>query len=836
MELELADATTAITTTTDEGGYLPLRLTLTGFKGIRSGLGRDTLTLDFEALREDASLVAIAGGNGRGKSTVMDNLHPYLVMPSRAGADGLGAFSYYDHIFLPESQKELVWAHGGRRYKTQLVFRLNGKRKTEAFLFEEQGCAWVPVSLADGTLTDGKVDTYERAVREILGPEDTFFTSVFSAQGKRPLSAFKNGEIKTLLADLLGLERIRAEGARAAETVRLLKAGLGVVRQEQAQAAESILQLGRQAAAAANADALLARSQNARKSAAAHLAEVHAAATRVEAEASASAGHDGRRAELAADRDRANGRFQESARKLMEEQQRIDQRAVGIDQRVKARKRQHVERRAQLQRQRDSLARAAAMAAKVRWAAVRSPSAVRCVGERTARLSAAQTAVDRSEALRAQVRLHRQAIEGIEREAGQLALRHADLKNRFGLAAQVPCAGMDLQGRCQLLTDAREAQTLLPSVDAQLRQLVDRKRQEQEGLMTVSAELERLAGAAERRNRAEQRLEAAQARLAALQMLIARTGEVEQAAAALGPVDLELQALGVSPVEETPEEASERAEIEAARARLAADRSDAQTALKETLARVDAALLALPPAFDTARLTAARQSLSDAQAAVRQAEQAEMDAIRQHEQAVAVQDRVAAARAAQEAADARAAIIEGELSNWTLLAKCLSNDGVIALDIDDAGPTFSALANDLLLACYGQRFTLEVVTQSATAKGEMREDFDIIVHDGLRGESKSLKLVSGGERVWINECLIRAIALYLGSNTGRRFGTLFSDEADGPLDPDHKRMFMDMKREVLRLGRYAREFYVSQTPELTAMADHVINLDAMVKTQEEQNA
>lgn len=833
MDLELAGAPAAITTT-HEGGYLPLRLTLTGFKGIRSGLGRDTLTLDFESLGKDALLVAIAGGNGRGKSTLMDNLHPYLVMPSRAGADGLGAFSYYDHIYLPESQKELVWAHGGRRYKTQLVFRLNGKRKTEAFLFEEQGSAWVPVSLADGTLTDGKVDTYERAVREILGPEDTFFTSVFSAQGKRPLSAFKNGEIKTLLADLLGLERIRAEGARAAETVRLLKAGLGVVRQEQAQAAESILQLERQAAAPATAAALLARAQDAKKAAAARLAEAQATTTRVEAEASASAGHDGRRTELAADRARADGQRQESARRLMEEQRRIDQRATAMEQRVQTRKRQDAERRGQLHGQRDALARAVAMAAKVRWAAVRSPAAARCVEERTARLSAAQGAVDRTEALRGQVRLHRQAVEGIEREAGQLALRHADLKNRFGLAAQVPCAGMPLQGRCQLLTDAREAQTLIPSVDAQLTQLGDRKRQEQEGLASVSAELERLAGAAERRNRAEQKLEAAQARLAALQLLMARTGEVEQAAAALGPVDLELQALGVSPAEETPEEAVERAEISAARERLATDRSDAETALQESLARVDAALRALPPAFDSARLAAARQSQGDAEGAVRQAEHAELVAVRQHEQAVAVQGQVAAARAAQEAADGRAAMIEGELSSWSLLAKCLSNDGVIALDIDDAGPTFSALANDLLLACYGQRFTLEVVTQSATAKGEMREDFDIIVHDGLRGESKSLKLVSGGERVWINECLIRAIALYLASNTGRRFGTLFSDEADGPLDPDHKRMFMDMKREVLRLGRYAREFYVSQTPELTAVADHVIDLDALVKTQEEQ--
>ena len=57
-------------------GYRPLVLTLTGFKGIRSGLGRDTITLDVDALAGDATLVAIAGANGRGKTTVMDNLHP----------------------------------------------------------------------------------------------------------------------------------------------------------------------------------------------------------------------------------------------------------------------------------------------------------------------------------------------------------------------------------------------------------------------------------------------------------------------------------------------------------------------------------------------------------------------------------------------------------------------------------------------------------------------------------------------------------------------------------------------------------------------------------------
>ncbi len=40
-------------------------------------------------------------------------------------------------------------------------------------------------------------------------------------------------------------------------------------------------------------------------------------------------------------------------------------------------------------------------------------------------------------------------------------------------------------------------------------------------------------------------------------------------------------------------------------------------------------------------------------------------------------------------------------------------------------------------------------------------------------------------------------------------------------------MFMSMKREVLRLGGYECEFFVSQTPELTSMADCIINLEGM---------
>lgn len=809
-------------------GYRPIALTLTGFKGIRSGLGRDTLRLDLEALAGDATLVAIAGANGRGKTTVMDNLHPYLVMPSRAGSDGLGAFSYYDHVFLPESQKELTWEHRGHRYKSQLVFRVNGKRKTEAFLFEQSGSQWKPVVLADGTVSDGKVDIYEQAVRELLGPPETFFTSVFSAQGKRPLSSYRNGEIKGLLADLLGLDQVRQQGERAAETARLLKNGLAVIRQEQAGEATEIARLAGQLSSLADSDAVLSRTLAEREAAARSLEAARASEAVVMADSQAAAETDKRRTDLSVERDRAAGGARAALQRVADEIGRLDVRAGALAQRAAARKRQHAEQRARLVRQRDAHRQSCAGAGRVAWASRKLVVAEQAAQLRAGRATTAQALADKADQLRGKVRLLTQQIEGIEREAGLVSLRHADLQRRIGLTAEVPCVGTDLQGRCKLLGDARDAQALLPSVDGQIAALRERRRAAEAERAGLSEELRPMAEAAELRNVAERRLELASARWSGLARLAAREGEMRQAQAALAAVEAELGVLPDDAPAEADEEVADRADIEAARTRLIAERDGVNAERDASIGRIAAAIAALPAAFDRGRLDLARRASVAAEVGLRSAEQAYLAAVRVQERQAALQAQHGRVSGEAAVSSARASNVESELSGWTLLARCLSNDGVIALDIDDAGPTLAGLANDLLLACYGRRFTLEIRTQVATAKGEMREGFDIVVHDGDGGESKSVTLLSGGERVWINECLTRAIALYLAGSAGREYSTLFCDEADGPLDPGRKRMFMDMKREVIRLGGYQREFFVSQTPELTAMADKVIDLDAFV--------
>jgi len=814
----------------------PLSLTLKGFRGIRDGLGRDVLTLDFERLADDAELVAIAGANGRGKTTVMDNMHPYLTMPSRAAMAGPGGFSYYDHVCLPENEKDLIWAHDGRSYRSQVVIRVNGRRKTEAFLLmlADDG-AWKPVVLDDGTVSDGKVDTYTRCVEALCGSADTFFTSVFSAQGKRQLSAYRNAEIKTLLADLLGQEEIRVLGQKASETARLLKAGLAAIRQEQAGLDAEAQRIEAEQRRLDGAQARVAQRLAGRQAAQAAQESARTRHAQLMAQREQSRGVEARRGQLQGE---CHAVIQAGthAIDILKSQDRGEvQRLERLEQRIAQRFAQERNRRQVLQNQRRQCLAVLAEAQAVRRAEFRLSLAERVVSLRSARVGAWRQQVQRLTQCQASARMIQQKLSGVEREAGQAVLKAEELARRFGLTGEVPCAGTDLQGQCKLLGDARDANALIPSAQGTIQRLGREQAAAQQELDALRGQHEGLAGAPQALAWAEHRAEFARARASRFALLAAQAGEMARARITLAGIEQELTELGAAQGPdaasgqqqvETPEEASERQQINAARQAIATQHEQQARHYRATLDRLKQALAALPAPYDEQCLIDARNAMEQAAQSVTSAEQAHLSAVRDAETLGALVQQATALAGRQAQVANRIAKVEAELGNWNLFAKCMSNDGLIALAIDDAGPALSGLANDLLLACYGPRFTVSIQTLVETGKGEQKEGFDILVHDGESGESKSVGLMSGGERVWINECLIRAVALYLAQHTGRRYGALFSDEADGPLDPERKRMFMAMKREVLRLGGYQREFFVSQTPELTAMADAVIDLEA----------
>ncbi len=809
----------------------PLKLTLKGFRGIRDGLGLDEITLDLERLADGAQLVAIAGANGRGKTTLLDSMQPFATLPSRAAVAGPGGFSFYDHVYLPENVKDLTWAHEGRSYRSQLVIRLNGRRRTEAYLhvLDDSGC-WSPVRLDDGTVSDGKVETYTRCIESICGSADTFFTSVFSAQGKRQLSTYRNAEIKTLLADLLGQEEIRALGKKATETARLLKVALMSIRQEQVGLDDEVLRLANERLLLNGAAAKVGTAQQAKQAAQSTLEAAQARQVRLAAERDQSKVTEARRAELAAERKAVVDADEQAVRALRAQDLAEQQRLERLDQRVGSRLQRERSRRQTLLQERQRCQATLAETDTVERAARRLPLAQRLLTLRAERTRVGRECVQALTQCQGVGRLAEQKLAVIERDAGKAALRAEELARRFGLTAEVPCAGTDLQGRCKLLGDAREAQALVPSANAQIAQLATDKAQAMRELQAARRRREALATAPRDLTWAEHRESCARERANRLNTQAAKAPACKQARATLDTLEQELAALGPDVADrriETAEENAERTQIAASRLAVAQQLARQVNQTGAATNRLDAAVAALPARYDEAPLTAATAALNSARDAVAAAERALLAAVRTAQALYDNTRRREALAVRLQNVVARRSRVEDELGNWNLFARCFSNDGLIALAIDDAGPALSGLANDLLLACHGPRFTVSIHTLLETGKGEQKEGFDIVVHDGETGDSKSVGLMSGGERVAINEAMVRAVALYLAQNTGRRYTTLFSDEVDGALDPDRKRLFMAMKREVLRLGGYEREFFISQTPELTAMADAVIDLDAL---------
>jgi exonuclease SbcC len=187
-----------------------------------------------------------------------------------------------------------------------------------------------------------------------------------------------------------------------------------------------------------------------------------------------------------------------------------------------------------------------------------------------------------------------------------------------------------------------------------------------------------------------------------------------------------------------------------------------------------------------------------------------------------MRERIKSADAARDkiaGAEANIDRLNSVISDYSLLAKACSNDGIVALELDDAAPSIAVIVNDLLRACYGARFSVRLDTQAQKADGSMREAFDIIVYDSETDEERSISDTSGGQLSWLEDAITRGICLFNIHRSDRVFATLFSDEKDGALDPQRKLEFLAVKRRALELGTHDQEFFISHTPDLVEQAD-----------------
>ncbi|MGC8213131.1 AAA family ATPase [Ralstonia pseudosolanacearum] len=769
----------------------PLKLTLSGFRGILDGMRRDSVTVDLRDLPN--GLIAIVGPNGAGKTTIMDNLHPYLLMPSHASKMSADAFSYWDHLTGTRAEKDLEWEHDGQQYRSQFAFRNPGKtRKAEYYLFRRgQADAWLPVQLADGTLSDGKAETYNRCVESVLGSSEAFFTSVFSAQNRRPIAGYQTSEIKKLLAELLGLERMRELSSKAADVAKCLGRALDAVQHDITSLAGRRDRVARLSSEIEQAEGSLLETRQARdRELEANAQMVQERATLAAKQASSTVA-EARMRELGQQKSAQETRRHSLASDEQTAAQRSEARAKELGTFIAGR--------------RAILANGPA----IMEAATKRDALQLTVTQKQSETTRLQEVVALLEKVAPE---HSRIVGEMQNMAGQgesKAALEKSLKAQADVIESVPCRNDPMHSTCPLLAQARKASTDLTEVRISLAELRTGYKDKLKLKTALDEQLAPLAGHRTSARTLQAQLVADQRELQRLTALAAQKPMFDDAQEALVKAERDLETLN--------------AEVLARKDRYQRD----MAAIDEQLAVIGRELAALQSADVTGKITDLDRQLTASREQMAKLD-GRIEALIRTQTALSTERQgLVVDLEALPTVQRKAERISDEIASWKLLGKALGNDGVIALSIDDAGPEITKKVNDLLLACYGPRFTIGIHTQTELASGEKREGFEIRVHDAQADSDKEFAVMSGGQKVWINECLTRGIALYRAQGAGTALQTLFTDEADGPLDPERKREFMKMKREVLRLGGYEREFFISQTPDLVDEADAVIDVVAL---------
>lgn len=727
----------------------PLFLKLKGFKGIRSGSGKDELELD---ISEWKGLVAVTGPNGSGKTTVLDNLHPYRVMPYRAGSYSPKAFSFYNECYGSEALRELIFELNGLRYRSLVLIDAE-RKKQEAYLYEQAENGWK-------ALCDGKTDNYDRSVEELLGSPQLFFTSVFRCQDAARLSDYTKGEIKDIFVELLGIESLKAMSQMAKESKEALAREAEWLRREKERLA-AVLDEGKKAEAEAKRlDRLSMELTASLFRLDEETGDKQAELRRIEAQAALDA-------------------------KALEERSVIERKARDVREKIERVKNTLL--KAQLVKNASAdMKRHQCRADHLKKELVALEEALAGFQEREHACREAEKKLFMLRKSLDELRITKKHSEDISARDLRLA------KEASELLGKVPC-GSEYHRMCPILISAVKAQESIPAIMARLQASGAAEGKENELQREINLLEPRVLELTELQRRIKEAISKKQS-------ISREHSEVEAQARKVGELATHL------PEAEFAESIYPGLlqELKVLEAALESFGTGERPFEKVNGAEKELSLLKSRRQEYLEQLTEVKKLLGGFEKKLVDGEAAEKEL---------------------KAIERRLEGLNEDISQWALLEKAFGNDGIVALEIDDAGPAISAAANDLLSSCFGTRFSVRIDTQAAKADGKgLKETFNITVYDALRDESKSLRTMSGGEKVWIEEAITRAISLYNARRSGRRYQALFTDEKDGALDFERKKEFIAMKKRVLDLGGYEMEFFISHSPDVQDIAGSRIQL------------
>lgn len=758
------------------------RLKVRGSVGIFKGLGLEEIDLDLSKL---SGLIAIAGNNGVGKSSLLEMLHPYACMVSRKGA-------LARHFFLKDSFKELGFEFKGDHYRSLIKIDSESAR-TEGYLWKNH---------EEKSMTDGKISVYNKKIVELIGSQELFFNSAFCAQNAKSLNDLTTGKLKELFSEFLGHDRLIAFEGTAKKCSNKLALALNGIDIEIASIQEYISGYGDPAGAVVISSA--AKTEYEKKMVALNASLERA---EVDIEKHKEAAH---KKELL---DTELSHLQISAKQL------------GLD--IEDCKSQESAEVNTLRKKYNNLAAEKASANLLLTNEPEIKKAVKVVEE-------CHAAIDREE-----VRLDaiRQSLVVITRErvvadngladetSSYRAVKSAgenSVKMLTNGVESLKITKSDLNKRdpdcssttCSFIVRALGAIPKITELETEIKNFRSLNKRTKDVYSGIQNEKKAVIDAL----RESEKAALSEKELISRNIAILKDSLVpaKQLAADIDKVS------GALLKKELAEKQEYEIEIEGKRVKQAW-----QDTIKKKVAAKDAAVVAMK---------AAAKKVSDIIGA---GDETAVDEIRPIKEAIVeVTGFIATAAAAINTAKKESAMKESatkelaekkgnrvdtaaELSDWSYLKNACGANMLRALEIDNVCPIISSCANELLSSTFGSAFTVKIRTQNEETGHEV---LDIIVIDE-NGSEILLNNLSGGQKVYILKALRLAMPLIAKTKGNMAIDTAFADEEDGSLDSERAQHFIGLYRSFMASGGFQDCYYISHKQECVAMADHVLTFE-----------
>lgn len=767
-----------------------LKLKLRGAIGIRKGLGVEEVEIDFSDFQ--SGLIALTGRNGSGKTTIMENLHPYRQMVSRDG-------SLQSHFYLKDSFRILDFEFNNRIYRAQIyIDALTGG--SEAYLFNYPN----GFDSAAKSLNDGKLTTYDKAIEDLLGSPQLFFNSVFSGQKSKGIAELSAGDRRKLFYELLNLNSYEVYLENAKNHLKEKENSLAKIEGE-----ISALQQDQ-----TSVDVLEEQRKEKLEYQAQLVGEISEIETSIEG-ASEVIRETEVKIQIANQKVIANEQIQKEIKEIeshilkttkenndkilryqndIADQNKLIERSKKLadpeyKKKIEASVKQIADNESELKKLKEQESKLVQ-----EYSTFQKDYSVMLKGIGTIEKSLNDLEIKKS--------LAKHKVESLQTEID-------NYQKNISLIDKVPCEEVVGKG-CQFLTNAYNAKELFNQAEIEL---IDNEAE----LKSVEAEYGSTSKTLEEQKKAaddyHQKNEDDYNR--AIVPIKVKMSSTEKTLAELKKYDyaklLDEQKEAENQIKLCEQSISGHEKL-IAETKISFDQSLTQLKkqVEELNKKYDAKVsdrieeMNLNLATAKQKLTGLNQQLQSSKARIDEAKQDVakleqfIDTMTKNEERI------------EKLKDSKIEI-ESEIKDWTFLCKAFDKTGIPVLKLENSGIEITSVANELL-SIFENKFRIIFETTKLKAdKKSYKESFDIniVEEDGVCEISNK----SGGQQVWLETAIQLAISLVV-RNQGRNIQTAFLDEKDGALDLENAYSYIEMLRKAHQMSGVHNTFIITHRPEL----------------------